>query len=138
MTVNRTELGIQWSLPYLKGSLSVLVKASPARQRRPRGARPSCLRRPADPPQPLPVGAPSCRLRPNRHCKPASLPQAILGSSDGWGFIRPFQWSLWLAVGLTLLLLPPLVLAIELLSMQRRTGRSDWAWGLGESLHRLL
>lgn len=44
-------------------------------------------------------------------------------STDGWGFTRPFSWSLWLALLLTLLVVPPLIFLIEFWSLRRHIHR---------------
>jgi hypothetical protein len=71
---------------------------------------------------------PSCSLRgDNPPLTPAPLPslrlQAGKGTPTGWGFTKPFAWSLWLALFLTLLVVPPVIFLIEFWSLRRRIHR---------------
>lgn len=69
---------------------------------------------------------------------PRRLPplQSTTHRSSGWAWVQPFDWTLWLALGLTLLVLPLAVFVLELLSLKRRIYAADWAPGLQESLVR--
>jgi hypothetical protein len=62
--------------------------------------------------------------------------QSSTKPGSGWDFVRPFDWSLWLAVALTLLVVPVAVFLLEFLSLKRRIYATDWAPGLQESLVR--
>jgi hypothetical protein len=51
------------------------------------------------------------------------LVQSRSQASDGFGFLRPFTWTLWLALLLTLCVFPPLVFAIEFFSLRKSIHR---------------
>ena len=66
------------------------------------------------------------------------LVKTTTAAPDGWAFVKPFQWSLWLALGLTLLILPTMVFIIEFLSLKKRISRADWMPAYRESTSRAL
>lgn len=57
-------------------------------------------------------------------------------SSSGWAFVKPFEWNLWLALGLTLLLFPLVILSIEYISQRRRFTRRAVGASLEEAYWR--
>ena len=59
-------------------------------------------------------------------------------SSDGWGWTRPFTWQLWLALGLTTLLLPFVVYLLEVLSIKRQVSVKESLRGYNESVWRTM
>ena len=59
-------------------------------------------------------------------------------STDGWAWTKPFTWSLWLAIGLTVIVLPILVYYLEVLSIKRRVTMSDSLLGYVEATWRTL
>ncbi|PSC76640.1 glutamate receptor [Micractinium conductrix] len=66
----------------------------------------------------------------------STLVQATTSSGTGWGFIRPFSWTLWLALLITLLVFPLLIFLIEFLSLRKRIHRGDVVPGVVESTWR--
>jgi len=59
-------------------------------------------------------------------------------STDGWAWTKPFTWSLWLAIGLTVIILPIIVYYLEVLSIKKRVGASDSLLGYVEATWRTL
>jgi ABC-type amino acid transport substrate-binding protein len=64
--------------------------------------------------------------------------KAMPESSDGWAWTRPFTWQLWLALGLTSLLLPFAVYLLEVLSIKRRVTLKESARGYNEAAWRTM
>lgn len=62
-----------------------------------------------------------------------ALVKSTRSAPDGWGFVRPFTWSLWLAILLTLAVFPVLLFVTEWLSQMQRIQRSDWLPGISEA-----
>lgn len=64
---------------------------------------------------------------------PAPALQATTHGGSGWAWVQPFAPSLWLALGITLLVVPVAVFLLELLSLKHHVSRGDWGPGLQES-----
>lgn len=54
-------------------------------------------------------------------------------SPDGWFFIKPFEWDVWLALGLTAAIVPAVAFIIEFLALQGMIMKHDWYRGLKEA-----
>ncbi|WPT14368.1 Glutamate receptor ionotropic, delta-2 [Picochlorum sp. SENEW3] len=59
-------------------------------------------------------------------------------STDGWAWTKPFTWKLWLAIGLTVIILPIIVYYLEVLSIKRRVSFRDSMKGYAEATWRTL
>lgn len=59
-------------------------------------------------------------------------------STDGWAWTKPFTWSLWLAIGVTVVVLPIIVYYLEVLSIKRRVTMVDSLMGYMEATWRTL
>ena len=59
-------------------------------------------------------------------------------SSSGWAWTRPFTWQLWLALGLTAMLLPMVIYLLEVMSIKRRVSMKDAVRGYNESAWRTV
>lgn len=59
-------------------------------------------------------------------------------TSDGWAWTKPFTWKLWLAIGLTVVVLPIIVYFLEVLSIKRRVSLGDTMKGYAEATWRTL
>lgn len=55
-------------------------------------------------------------------------------TATGWGFLKPFTWDIWLAVGLTVLIFPCIAFVLEMLSVKGRIRRSECLPGYKESV----
>lgn len=75
---------------------------------------------------------------PYMHAGLGMLVKTTTAAPDGWAFVKPFQWNLWLALGLTLLILPTLIFIIEFLSLKKRIHGRDWLPAYRESTSRAL
>jgi ABC-type amino acid transport substrate-binding protein len=56
----------------------------------------------------------------------------------GWGFFDPFTWDLWVAMGVTAVVLPIIVYSLEIFVIRRRIEAGQLADGYHESLWRTL
>lgn len=59
-------------------------------------------------------------------------------STTGWGWVTPFTWDLWLAVGLTVLIFPLFLFVIEFLSLKRRIHTADLVPGVEAAANRSM
>lgn len=59
-------------------------------------------------------------------------------SSKGWAWTRPFTWQLWLALGVTALVLPLIVYFLEVMSIKRRISTKETMRGYNESAWRTV
>ena len=59
-------------------------------------------------------------------------------TSNGWAWTRPFTWELWLALGMTALLLPLIIYFLEVLSIKRSVTGKESAKGYNEATWRAL
>lgn len=59
-------------------------------------------------------------------------------SGGGWFFLRPFSWGVWLAILLTIALIPIVTLVTEFLSIEGRIERRDVGPGLKEASWRSM
>lgn len=57
---------------------------------------------------------------------------------EGWAFFNPFTWDLWVAMGVTAVVLPIIVYILEVFVIRRRVGARELAGGYSESLWRTL
>ena len=65
----------------------------------------------------------------------AVIVQSNPSSNNGWNWTLPFTWQLWLATGVTILILPLMVSACELFVYQRHTSTSEYLKGYKEALY---
>ena len=66
------------------------------------------------------------------------ITQSTPKSTDGWAWTKPFTWSLWLAIGLTVIFLPVVVYYLEVLSIKKRVSLHDSLFGYMEATWRTL
>jgi ABC-type amino acid transport substrate-binding protein len=59
-------------------------------------------------------------------------------STDGWAWTKPFTWSFWLAIGLTVIILPAIVYYLEVLSIKKSVSVKDSLLGYVEASWRTL
>ena len=59
-------------------------------------------------------------------------------TSSGWAWTRPFTWQLWLALGVTALLLPLIIYLLEVMSIKRQVSVKDTVRGYNESAWRTV
>lgn len=63
----------------------------------------------------------------------AIISRASVKPYEGWGWIQPFTWDLWLAILITIISLPLLLLAFELLSRRKSLQVNEMRIGYMES-----
>ena len=66
------------------------------------------------------------------------MTKAVPDSSDGFAWTQPFTWSLWLAIGLTVIVLPIVIYVFELLSIKRSVNLKESFLGYSEAVWRTL
>ena len=59
-------------------------------------------------------------------------------TSSGWAWVQPFTWDLWLALGITVLLLPIVLYLFEILTIRESITAKDAAKGYSEAAWRTL
>lgn len=72
---------------------------------------------------------------------PTSLAIVVPGYMDttsGWDFFKPFSSSLWIALGLTILMFPVVLFCLEFLAMKRKLHLGDFPAGVEEATVRSL
>eukprot|EP00890_Picochlorum_soloecismus_P005115 jgi/Picsp_1/5604/NSC_02963-R1_glutamate delta 2 len=66
------------------------------------------------------------------------LARSVPNSSDGWAWTKPFTWELWLALGLTVIILPLIVYGLEILTLKKSVTGWDTVKGYSEAIWRTL
>ncbi|KAI8104821.1 hypothetical protein M9434_003373 [Picochlorum sp. BPE23] len=66
------------------------------------------------------------------------MTKAVPDTSNGFAWTQPFTWSLWLAIGLTVIVLPIVIYAFELLSIKRSVSFKESFVGYSEAVWRTL
>lgn len=66
------------------------------------------------------------------------LAESVPNSSDGWAWTKPFTWGLWLALGITVIVLPLVVYGLEILTIKKSVTASDTVRGYSEAVWRTM
>lgn len=66
------------------------------------------------------------------------LAQSVPNSSDGWAWTKPFTWELWLALGITVIVLPLIVYGLEIFTIKKSVTGWDTVRGYSESIWRTM